>query len=259
MNPDIPAVTRKRIADDLRTLGLARGNVVLMHSSLSALVRVEGGPGTVLDALLDVITPEGTLLLPSFQNGGEYDLLQKGCSFDVRSSPAELGIITETFRLRPGVIRSLSPTHCLAGIGRDAETILADHQRCSVSAGRGSPFEKFIAHNGKIILLGVTHGSNTTLHYVENISGAPTISQQLFKPVVIDRDGHSHVVPTYPHMPGLQRKYARVEDVLLAAGIQRNGNVGPAMTRLVDAPRMVDLIGQKVRQDPLYLIEVFTP
>ena len=259
MNSGFTIVTRRRIADDLRAFGLTCGDLVLMHSSLSSLVRVDGGPGTVIDAFLDVLTPEGTLLLPSFQKGGEYDLLQKGCLFDVRSSPAELGVITETFRLRPDVIRSLSPSHSMAGIGRDAAKILADHELCSVSVGHVSPFEKFINLKGKIVLLGVTHASNTSLHYVENVFGAPTLSRNLFKPVVVDYNGISHVVPTYPHMPGLARRYNRVENILLDSGIQRNGYVGPALTRCIDADSMVDIIGQKVRQDPLYLVEVFTP
>lgn len=253
------AVTRKDIVDGLLGLGLAGGDVVLVHSSLSSLGQVDGGPQTVIGALLEVLGREGTLLMPSFQGGGEHDLLRRGCVFDLRTSPSELGLITETFRLMPGVIRSISPTHCTAGYGKGAAEILEGHQYCNVSVGRGSPYEKVVGAEGKILLLGVTHASNTTLHFVENTNGAPTVCREKFNPLVIDTNGRCWMVPTHSHMPGLQRQYVRVEEELLEAGIQKNGLVGQATCRLVQAAPMAQVIGRRIQQDPLYLCKVFTP
>ncbi len=256
---DKPVVTREQIAAGLRALGLNAGDRVLLHSSLSSLGFVDGGPDAVIEALLDVLGPEGTLLMPSFQKGSEHVLLRQGVRFDVRTSPSEMGAVTEAFRCRPGVRRSLSPTHCLAGFGRDAAALLEGHERCTVSCGRGSPFERLVQRQGRVLLLGVTHASDTTLHYVENTGGAPTVCRECFHPVVVDTDGREHTVPTFPHMPGLRRRYERVEGLLLAAGAQRNGPVGQAAVRLVDAARMDALVREELRRDPLYLIEVFTP
>jgi aminoglycoside 3-N-acetyltransferase len=248
-----------QIIDGLSHLGVVAGDTLLVHSSLSALGYVEGGADTVIDALLGAIGPDGTLLMPSFQNGGQHAIVRRGCTFDVRHSPSELGIISETFRRRPGVIRSLSPTHCTAGTGPAAAALLADHHLCTVSVGRGSPYDKLVRAGGKILLLGVGHESNTTLHLIENTRGAPTVSRERFEPVVIDADGREWIVPTYPHMPGLARRYGRAEDALLAHGAQRNGSIGNATARLIDAASMADLIGQRIANDPLYLIDVFTP
>lgn len=234
------------------------GDIVLVHSSMKALGYVAGGPDAVIDALLETLGDAGTLLFPSFQKGSEHVLLRNGCVFDVRTSPTEQGFLPETFRRRPGVIRSLSPTHCLAGLGRRAAELLEGHERCPVSVGKGSPFEKLMACRGKILLLGVTHAADTMLHFVENVNGAPTVCRECFQPRVIDTTGQEHVVPTYPHMPGLRRRYERVEPLLLADGIQRNGPVGAATARLVDAAGMAERIGAEIRRDPLFLIEVFT-
>jgi len=252
-------VTKARIADGLAQLGLQPGDTVLVHSSLSSLGRVDGGPDAVIDALLDVLGPEGTLLMPSFQSGSEHALVRSGCVFDLRTSPSELGVITEVFRRRPGVLRSISPTHCIAAAGRWAQTLLDGHQFCNVSVGHGSPYQKLVAAGGKILLLGVTHAADTTLHFVENTNGAPTVCRELHRPMAIDLDGRCWVVPTHPHVPGVKRRYPRVEDDLLAAGIQTNGTVGQALCRLVEAGPMADLIGRKIQNDPLYLIEVFCP
>jgi aminoglycoside 3-N-acetyltransferase len=252
-------VSRQRIVADLRALGLSPGDRVLLHSSLSSLGFVEGGPEAVIAALLDLLGPEGTLVMPSFQMGSEHVLLRQGVRFDVRTSPSEMGAITEAFRKRPDTVRSLSPTHCLAAVGRDAAGLLAGHERCSVSAGRGTPFERLVQDCGRILLLGVTHASDTTLHYIENTGGAPTVCRECFQPVVVNPAGSERVVPTFPHMPGLKRRYERVEALLVEAGAQRNGPVGQATARLVDAGRMDELVRAELRRDPLYLIEVFTP
>lgn len=252
-------VTGKMICADLKKLGLKAGDTVLVHSSLSSIGKVEGGADTVIDTLLEVIGKKGTLLMPSFPAGSEHELLRNGLIFDLKTSPSGLGIIPETFRKRKNAIRSLNPTHSIAAIGAQAEEIAAGHEHCNVSAGRNTPFEKLIRTGGKILLLGVTHDSNTTLHFIENTNGAPTLSRELFRPLLIDMDGRTHVVPTHPHMPGLRRRYQCVESDLLDAGIQKNGKLGNALSRLIDASAMTGIIGGKIQKDPLYLIETFCP
>jgi aminoglycoside 3-N-acetyltransferase len=251
-------ISQADIAGDLQKIGVQEGDILLVHSSLSALGRVTGGANAVIDALLEAIGPEGTLLMPSFLSGSEHEICRRGCVFDLRTSPCEVGLIPETFRKRPGVIRSINPTHCTAGLGKHAAELLAGHQDCMVSVGKNSPYHKFVQTEGKILLLGVTHASNTTLHLVENINGAPTVCRELFKPVAIDTAGQEWVVPTHPHMPGLKRQYSRVESELLETGIQVNGKVGQSISRLINARQMAEVIGERVKKDPVYLCVIFT-
>lgn len=260
MNADnAQPLTQTRLADDLCTLGLRTGDALLVHSSLSAIGFVDGGATTVVRAILEVIGPTGTLVAPTFQKGSEHVLVRTGVRFDTRTAPSEMGAISEAVRRWPGALRSLSPTHCLAAVGPGAATLLAGHEQCRVSVGHGSPFERLVQGGGRILLLGVGHGSNTTLHYVENTGGAPSVCRECFEPVVIDADGREWVVPTHPHMPGLKRRYERADEVLTAAGAQRQGRVGKAPARLVEAGPMAACLGERLRQDPLFLIEVFNP
>jgi len=60
-------------------------------------------------------------------------------------------------------------------------------------------------------------------------------------------------------MPGLQRRYERVEDDLLNARIQKNAPVGQAVARLINAQTMLQYLAHKIQADPLYLINVFNP
>jgi len=250
-------LTRADLAGGLRRAGIEAGNLLLVHSSFKSLGPVEGGPDTVIDALLEVLGPDGTLLMPSFQAGSEFFLVDRGCRFDVRHTPSGCGIITELFRRRPGVLRSLSPTHCTAGCGRLAGEVLAGHERCRLSVGPGSPYHKLAETGGKILLLGVGHGANTTLHFVENVNGAPTICRTEYRPVVVDPDGVEIVVPTLPHMPGLPRNYPNAEPPLLETGIQTCARIGGAEAKLVRAGPMAALIGERVRREPLFLIQPF--
>ena len=251
------ALRKPEMVNALRQLGLAAGDTVLVHGSLKSLGQVEGGADMVIDALRETLTPEGTLLMPSFQSASEFFLVDRGCRFDVWSSRSECGLISETFRRRPGVIRSLSPTHCTAGCGRRAAELLAGHERCRLSVGRGSPYHRLVEAGGKILLLGVTHDANTTLHFVENTNGAPTICRQEYTPSVVNANGVEITVPMLPHMPGLPRNYTKVEPLLRQAGIQVNARVGPAEARLVQAEAMAAMIGEKVRDQPLFLIKPF--
>ena len=245
----------EHLAADLKNLGVQAGDILLVHCGFRN-IRAKS-ISTVIDALLQVLTGKGTLVMPSFPGGSEFFMMQSGLVFDVRTYPSQCGIITEQFRKMPGVKRSLNPGHCMAAYGRDADFILEGHEKCRVSAGWGSPFEKIIQRRGKILLIGTDHAHNTTLHYVENTHGAPTVSAVEYFPKVITGDGRCIVVPTFPHMPGLHRNYNRVEPLLLDAKIQKNGLFGNAEARLIDAGKMNELIGDLIEKDHTFLIKRF--
>jgi aminoglycoside 3-N-acetyltransferase len=249
------SVTLRDISEGLRELHISEGDILLVHSSLSSFGNVDGGAETVIRALMHVIGESGALLMPSFPAGSEYELVRGEVVFDVARSPSEMGLITEVFRKMGDVRRSLSPTHSLAGWGSKSRGVLDGHERCIVSCGQASPFEKLCHMKGKILLMGVGHEVNTTLHYVENVNGAPTLSSFIFHPKVVDYDGRIISVPTHPHLPGLPRVYPRVEKTLVEEGLQKSIKVGASLLRIVEAYEMANRIGGLIRENPLLLIE----
>lgn len=245
----------EKLVDDLRELGVCSGDILLVHSGFRN-INAES-PAAVIEALETAVGEEGTIVMPSFPGGSEFLMVQSGMVFDVRSRKTDCGVIAETFRKMPGVKRSLSAGHSMAAWGRLQAELLAGHEKCRVSAGPGSPFEKIIAHRGKILLIGTGNEHNTTLHYVENVHGAPTVCSMEFYPSVIDENGRRILVPTHPHMPGLPRDYNKVDKVLIAAGLQKDGLFGNAEAHLIDAWGMNELIGSMIEQDRCYLIKKF--
>ena len=244
-----------QLVEDLRDLGIQAGDTLLVHSAFRH-INAES-PQAVIRALQEVLTPNGTLVMPSFPGGSEFFLVQSGAVFDVKNTPSDCGLITEYFRKMPGVKRSLNPGHCMAAWGKNQDHILAGHEKCRVSAGWGTPFEKIIRCRGKILLIGVTNTCNTTLHYVENVHGAPTVCAVEYYPEVITSDNRHIVVPTFPHMPGLPRDYAKVEPILEDAKIQQRGNFGNAEARVIDAFAMNELIGGMIEKDRTFLVKRF--
>ena len=166
------AVVYGDIVSGLRGLGLRPGDRVLAHSSLSSFGYVEGGAPAVIDALLDVVGPDGTVLVPTL-TGDETLSPANPPRFDPHSSPCWTGRIPETLRMRPDAIRSLHPTHSVAAIGRDAESLTREHIDSITPCDERSPYGKLAElPNGYVLLIGVSYQSLTLLHHVEEIAGA---------------------------------------------------------------------------------------
>lgn len=109
--------TKEQLKEQIAALGIQPTDTLLIHSSMKAIGEVEGGAHTVLDAFSEYLN-EGLLILPThtwWQINSEYNV------FDVVNEPSCVGILTELFRKRPGVVRSWHPTHSVAALGKDAE------------------------------------------------------------------------------------------------------------------------------------------
>jgi len=155
-------VTQRDIEVSLRDIGLKQGDTVIVHSSLSSFGEVEGGADTVVDAVLEIIGNEGTLVVPTFNfNPGIYNS---------NDTPSVCGAITETARKRPNALRSNHPTHSVAAIGQLADVITEGHENTEAFA-RGSALFKVLQAGGKILQLGTTHTTNSMIHVAEELVG----------------------------------------------------------------------------------------
>ena len=249
-----PGVSREAIASSLRALGLEAGSLVLVHSSLRSLGWVEGGAPTAIDALLEAVSPGGTVLVPTLtgtiQDGPEHPPV-----FDPRTTPCWTGAIPETFRRLPSARRSCHPTHSVAAIGPATDRLIAGHEYCATPCAADSPYGRLADAGGFILLLGVTHDCNTSLHMVEELAGVPYhMQRELALARVARPDGAWEEIPTRLHLWRWERDFPRVEPLLLEAGAQRTGMVGQARGRLVDARAMRDLLLPLLRRDPLFLL-----
>jgi aminoglycoside 3-N-acetyltransferase len=166
-------VTRSRIAAALEALGLRPGDCVLVHSSLSSFGHVRGGADTVIGAFLDAVGETGTLVMPTLC---QKDKDRRFETWNMRTSPSDVGRITEHFRLRPHVLRSDHPTHSVAAKGPLAREITRGHATARprtgpwghTAFGIGSPWETLYEVGARIVLVGVDFQVNTMVHFIEH-------------------------------------------------------------------------------------------
>jgi len=176
LTKSVSPVNRDEIAEGLRRLGVLENAGVMVHSSLSSFGRVEGGALAVIEALMAVITAQGTLLMPSFNHAAPFMPGGPGY-FDPRETPTSNGVIPDRFWRLPGVLRSLDPTHPIAAWGRDAQRYTEGHHR-TLTMGPRSPLGMLAAEGGFGLLLGVGYAANTFHHVVEMSSAAPCLGQR---------------------------------------------------------------------------------
>ncbi len=179
-------LTFDKLVQEFRELGVTKGDVLFIHSSYKAFGGVDGGPQTVIDALLDVIGPEGTLIMPTFN----YDFL-KGVPWDIRSTPSQMGVLTELVRTDPRARRMHHAIYSMSAIGELANEVAA--HRSNDCFGETTIFKKFRDWDAKILILGLAYSKSITfLHHCEQAAGVDYRFLKEFKGTAIDADGKAH-------------------------------------------------------------------
>lgn len=249
------SVSAAELAGQFADLGIHAGEQVLLHSSLSSLGHVIGGANAVIDALLEVLGPDGTLLVPTL-TGHERIGPDADVFFDVASTPAWTGRIPETMRQRAGTIRSLHPTHSVAALGSAADTLTRGHEDSLSPCGVGSPYVRLASQpTGKILLLGVGHESNTTLHAVEELAGVTYHLQKRPTRAIINTGSRQIARTFWPHAYGTPRRFRAIEPLLVERQAQATAAVGSSTARLVSAEALIDIGCALLAIDPEFFVD----
>ena len=246
-------LTRDRLADDLRRLGVQSGDLLMIHSSLRSLGHVVGGAPTVVDALLEILGPTGTLVGPSFN----YETaLDPTFVFDPLNTPSDMGAIADEIRRRAGNHRSRHLTHSLSAIGPQAEAIVTAGGPTAWAAD--DPLGTIFKLSGRFLLLGVTYQTFTACHVLEvafrlHHRKLDTLRRRLRQPngrlVTIQNTVYLRDV----NYPGYD--FNRLGQDMEDAGITAVAPVGNAIARLVPAQPMRGFATPRVKRDPDYLLQ----
>lgn len=210
-------------------LGVQPGGVLLAHTAFSKVAPIEGGPPGLIEALRSALGPAGTLVMPSMSDDDDTP-------FDPAMTPCVgMGVAADTFWRIKGVLRSDSP-HAFAATGPAAEEITAPH-RPDVPHGMDSPVGRVYTLGGQLLLLGVGHDANTTIHLAENIAG---VRYRRPKSLTLLKAGQ----PTrydYSEIDHCCENFSLMDAWLETQGLQRRGAVGHGEARLVHSHDIVEV------------------
>jgi aminoglycoside 3-N-acetyltransferase len=235
----------------LRDLRLANMPVIV-HSSLKSFGHVEGGAGTVANALVAVF---GTLLVPTFtyktmiiplagpeNNGITYGSLQdqnQNAEFFTLRTPVDplMGTIPEMFRKHPRAKRSNHPIQSFAGI--NAELILA----AQTMTNHLAPLELLEKADGWALLMGVDHTVNTSIHHAEKLAGRRQFIRWALTP---------KGVVECPGFPGCSAGFQAIAPDM--EKFTRKVQIGDALVQAVPLKMLVKMVVARIKKDPLALL-----
>lgn len=251
--------TVESLTDDLVALGVRPGMVTIVHSSLSSMGWVNGGAAAVILALQQAITAKGTLVMPTHSAGLTdpagwqnppvptdwwQEIRDTMPAFDPDHTPTRaMGAIPEAFRKNRGVLRSHHPHSSFAAWGHHAHQITSNHE-LSLGLGEGSPLARLYELDGSVLLIGVGHDRNTSMHLSEYRTDNPAR------------------VPTHEGAPieiGGQRQWVTFDDIdvdnddfeQIAAAFAlehgdaiRTGQIGMAASQLMRQRPLVDFAAE---------------
>jgi aminoglycoside 3-N-acetyltransferase len=245
--------TISSLKKDFIKLGVSPGNIILMHSSLSKLGWTVGGPVAVLESLMEILTTEGTLVIPSFTYDNNepsnwqnppvpkpwWEIIRKEMPafHPDKSITTQMGIIAETFRKFPNVSRSSHPHCSFTAWGKYAKFITNNHALFP-TYGDESPLAKVYQLQGKILLLGVNHESNTSLHYAEYKSNLPIMIKENKGAAIVQNSNRKWV-------QWEEMAYSSIDFMDVGLEYEKSigyipQKVGKAETRFLSQPVLVD-------------------
>lgn len=231
-------ISTQEIIHQLSDLGVTPGGVLLVHTAFSRVAPIQDGPLGLITALETHLGPQGTLVMPTMSYDEEH-------VFDPATTPcrAEMGIVADTFWRLPQVYRS-DNAHAFAARGPHAATITASFPP-DVPHGIDTPVGRVYALAGQVLLLGVGHGANTTLHLAENLAGVRYRSAARLR---ILKDGQP-VWFDYAEVNHCCQNFRKMDAWLDDRGLQRKGTVGLAPARLIPSRTIVEVALEHLEQD----------
>ncbi len=270
--------TYDSLKNDLVRAGIRPTDTILVHSAMKSIGEVDGGADTVLDVLCDyvgkggglVVFPTLTYTLADFyvdgselcrfcteSNKASY-CLARGYStreelriFDIERTPSIVGLLTNLFRKRPGVLRSLHPSHSVAAFGKDAAEFVAGHENCASACAVDSPWHRLLERSAKMLMLGAHVYNTTFMHGVTEWTLG--VENTKFYPCPFELRGYNGKVMKDVRMKttvGVSSKFPVLEAEFESAGALKRFQFGAADSILMDCRGVAEITASALKKNP---------
>lgn len=274
MNSKIGNYNKQQLKDQLESMGLKGDETILIHSSMKAIGAVDGGADTVLDAWMEYFK-DGLFLLPTHT---WKTVNADNPVYNPYTTPSCVGLLTNMFMKRDGVIRSLHPTHSMSGYGKNAAEYLAGEEYNNTPCTPGGCYDRLKEVGGKVLLVGVGHERNTYIHSVEEVLNVPNRLSDMPMELVIElqeESNNSGKLPPYnrdegwkkhtdnklcrkvyarkhynAQQPHISEDFVKLNQIFLDSGVVKKVKFGDADSLLCDAKGMFNIVRQVIAPDP---------
>ncbi|MBT3323207.1 MAG: AAC(3) family N-acetyltransferase [Anaerolineae bacterium] len=247
-------LTLPQLTENFRALGVEKGDTLLVHSSYKSFGGVDGGPQAVIDAFLEVLGENGTLLMPTFN----FDFC-KGVDWDVRETPSQMGYMTNLVRTDPRATRVFHPIYSFAVIGKYAQAF--GDLRDKSSYGANSAFAKLCELDGKIMVIGLSYNDSMTFfHHIEEMEGVDYRYLKDFTGNITDWEGNTTIDTYQMLVRNLEMKVETMVDPMGALmeekGVIKSRIIGEADVKLMKANEVYDFTLREMKRDPYLLYQI---
>ena len=224
------------IVTALKEAGVEKGDTLMVHADLAKFGKLgeitnrSDFANVFVDAFLEVLGPEGTLLVPTFS----YSFCNREI-FDVKNTPSTVGLFTEELRKRKDACRSIHPIFSVAAIGAKAAELTTDLSQNSF--GEGSVYDKLLKlENSKYLIFGVDYFACTLVHHIERQVGIPYRYVKEFAGTIINEnhtfeDKYEFFVR---HLDSeVNPSFDKIEKRLLDRGLMKEVKLGEGKIQMV--------------------------
>jgi aminoglycoside 3-N-acetyltransferase len=231
-------MNKEQLKTQLKAIGVEEGMDLMMHSSFKSVGPVEGGADTIIDALLEVLGPDGTLMMSTVS--GNVNPTQP--VFHVDHTPSTVGYISNVFRKRKGAVRSMHPVHSIVAMGPKARFYTDGHLEANTPWSPDSPYGKIMRNGAKILFFGVDFKCNTCLHALEIEARVPGLHTEKTSTLYIyDSNDKLQTIEHHWHSPK-KDYYINMESIVAEKGGLNYGKIGTSISRLVNAGKLREIM-----------------
>jgi len=238
-------ITKQHLISDLKKMGIARGDHLAVALSFKSIGFVKGGPETFVDALLETVGPEGTIMMNTHTKAFPISEIRTNYTFDCRYTPSWTGLVPETLRKRKDSIRSYHPVCSVVAIGRRAKTLTETHD---ANAGLYLPYSRLAEINGKYLSIGLGYNLVAIRHEPQNRAGLFDVVKLFFGVKFKDKKGKLGLYifnqpPCRAKLPDLVRSMEK-------RGIVRRFRIGNTTAVLCSAREFIESLSSILIKNP---------
>jgi aminoglycoside N3'-acetyltransferase len=244
-------ISKGQLIGDLKKLGINEGDHLGVALSLKSIGYVDGGPDAFIDALLEAVGPNGTIMMPTYNRSFHLSeintkLNKKDHIFDPSSTKADTGLVPNTLIERKEAIRSKHPTHSVTAIGEMAKNLTEEYDK---GLSPYSPYSKLAKIGGKVLCIGINDRIVAIRHEAQFLAGLLNVVPPR-RGIKFRNESKNIKIFIFKNAGGCTRRLPELVNNIRKRGLLKEGQIGSAKALLINARDFLEITSKLLRNNP---------